>query len=116
MRNHAFGYYNRDGGLITMWEWTTLFSDAAYKRVALDEVITPDGRWFRVSTVWLGLDHGMGMSELPMIFESMVFGPDTSAEEYMTRYATLAQAEAGHAGICHVLATGRLPNAGEVTP
>lgn len=47
-----------------------------------------------VSTVFLGLDHSWGDGPR-LIFETMVFGGPLDQETY--RYATWAQAEAGHA-------------------
>lgn len=48
----------------------------------------------RVSTIFLGLDHGLGGK--PMLFETMIF--DESGEEtYCERYGTWEEAEAGHA-------------------
>jgi hypothetical protein len=48
----------------------------------------------RVSTVFLGLDHGWGDGPA-LLFETMAFvGDDTVAQE---RYATWAEAEEGHA-------------------
>lgn len=54
----------------------------------------------RVSTVFLGLDHsfsclGPEMERIPILFETMVFGGPL--DEYQERYATRAEAEAGHA-------------------
>jgi hypothetical protein len=47
-----------------------------------------------VSTVFLGLDHGWLREGPPIVFETMIFG---GTDEYCERYATRAQAEAGHA-------------------
>ena len=47
----------------------------------------------RVSTVFLGLDHGFS-GKPPIVFETMAFvGHDVVDQE---RYATWAEAEAGH--------------------
>ena len=46
-----------------------------------------------VSTVFLGLDHQWGYGP-PLVFETMLFdGPE---DGYQERYATWAEAEAGH--------------------
>lgn len=50
--------------------WAKDFEDMGLRRVG-DTALWWGGR---VSTVWLGLDHGHGMSHKPLIFESMVFG------------------------------------------
>lgn len=53
-----------------------------------------------LSTVFLGLDHGFG-SGRPLLYESMVFGGPLDGE--MHRYATRADALAGHSAILHSL-------------
>jgi hypothetical protein len=58
-------------------------------RVARDEF-----QGCRVSTMFLGLDHNFLGGE-PVLFETMIFGGPLDGE--MWRYATYAQAEAGHA-------------------
>jgi len=65
--------------------------------------------WFfdkvvKVSTVFLGLDHGWN-GEL-QLFETLVFGGDDDDE--MTRCATWWQAEAMHAAMCRQVQTHRL--------
>lgn len=60
----------------------------------------------RVSTVFLGLDHGFGaFAEAlgwepgpPILYESMVFGGPLDGEQW--RYATRAEADAGHTALC----------------
>ena len=47
----------------------------------------------RISTVFLGLDHGFG-EPVPILFETMVFGGPLDNE--CERYATWAEAESGH--------------------
>jgi hypothetical protein len=46
-----------------------------------------------VLTVFLGLDHGWGFTERPILFETMVFG---GFRLLQSRYATWEEAEAGH--------------------
>jgi len=49
-----------------------------------------------ISTVFLGLDHNFGEGP-PLLFETMVFLSNSNGgEDYMERYETYAQAEAGH--------------------
>jgi hypothetical protein len=86
-------YYDRDGNPLTLMEWSRKFEDPSYQRVARETVGDYD-----VSTVWLGADHGHG-DEL-QIFETIVFGYD---DEWIERYATLEEAESGHAGIVEKL-------------
>jgi len=47
-----------------------------------------------VSTVFLGIDHGWGVSGPPLIFETMVFGGPLDQEQ--ERYYTWTEAVAGH--------------------
>lgn len=72
------------------------------------------GRWFetakrhvaqteisalRISTVFLGVDHGWGDEGAPILFETMIFGaPDDAFDgEYQTRCSTWEEAEEMHA-------------------
>jgi hypothetical protein len=86
-------YYDRKGNPLSWDAYIALRTanpgDEA-KRVGLD-VLPGD---VRISTVWLGLDHGWGGGP-PLIFETMVFGGPMSGE--MDRYSTEAQAVEGHA-------------------
>jgi hypothetical protein len=85
-------YYDRAGNPIALMEWAALFDDHDIKVVAYTE-IGP----YRVSTVWLGLDHSWGHGP-PLIFETMVFGPESAGGYDMDcrRYSTEEQARAGH--------------------
>lgn len=106
-------YFNRQGEPIPLEEWAKLSEDRKYKIV---EQTTVGVYW--ISTVWLGLDHGWGMtgrSAKPVIFESMVFeqyrdNPEAQGlvklmdanyspwnEKEMDRYETEDEARAGHA-------------------
>ena len=49
---------------------------------------------FRVSTVWLGLDHNY-FGGPPLVLETMVFD-ESGQDVYMNRYTTWAEAEEGH--------------------
>jgi len=84
-------YYDLDGRPIDMYEWGRLFEDFERRCIASTEL--PGG--CRVSTVWLGIDHSFGTGP-PLIFESMVFGPDNNVDLDCIRYSTREQAEAGH--------------------
>ena len=77
----------QDGELDTdaLLEWARRFEDIESRRVA-ETVI--DG--VRVSTVFLGLDHGFGGA--PMWFETMIFG----GSDYEERCTTWAEAEKMH--------------------
>lgn len=88
-------YFDRKGKPITLEEWSRLFEDWNYKRIM--ESRLPDGKW--ISTVWLGLDHGIDESN-PIIFETMVFEFKTDkklGESLDTdRYSTEQEARRGH--------------------
>lgn len=83
-------HFDREGRQITLRQWCKLHDCREYVRVALDE-IGP----YRVSTVWLGIDHGFG-GHAPIIFETMVFKEDESDLD-CRRYSTLRAAQIGHA-------------------
>jgi hypothetical protein len=92
----GFPYYDRQGNPIGMWEWSRLFGDLHYKRIARVSV-----RGVRVSTVWLGLDHGW-CNSAPLIFETMCFvqrrdrHKHWDAVDYCERYSTEIEARLGH--------------------
>jgi hypothetical protein len=85
-------HYDRQGRPISFAEWVGVF-ESADRSVARTEIGARV-----VSTVWLGLDHGLGDGP-PMIFETMVFGPDGESED-CERYSTEAEALAGHGAMC----------------
>lgn len=72
-------------------DWAKAYEDREGRRVGLTEL---DGA--RVSTVFLGLNHAFDPLGPPMIFETMVFPPDSSSDVFCERYSTYAKAEAGH--------------------
>jgi hypothetical protein len=84
----------------------TLASDGETP-IATDDVLTW-GRWFetadrvvarttigtvKVSTVFIGLDHGFGRGA-PVLWESMVFG--LADDDLQQRYTSAREARAGH--------------------
>lgn len=87
MRRHL--YYGREGEPISQAEWVSCFEDLGYCHVGMTAVGEAE-----VSTVWLGLDHSMGLGGPPIIYESLVFGGELDGQG--ERYATLEAAEAGH--------------------
>lgn len=91
-------YYDRAGNTMTQDAWNTRFGDYDYKRVDKTE----EGDW-EVSTVWLGLDHQWGDGP-PHIFETMIFGGEH--DQGCWRYATEAEAIAGHQRVVEALRAG----------
>ena len=92
------GYYNRSGERISLRQWAALIEgDPEYKIVRQTNL----RNGWRVSTVWLGLDHSFSFSDepvVPIIFETMIFtkGEPESPDEYQVRYSTEEQAIEGH--------------------
>lgn len=84
-------YYDQDGNPMGIKAWHEKYQDHKSRRVAHDEVCG-----YRVSTVFLGLDHSFSPEGPPLIFETMVFPGDSYVEEYAERYTTREEAEEGH--------------------
>jgi hypothetical protein len=95
-------YYNRDGSAFegTVHEWARQF-EIANRRVGLTVVSdgANPGRQYRVSTMFLGIDHNYS-GGAPVLFETMVFAEgddvDSNLDEEQDRYTTEAEAVAGH--------------------
>lgn len=92
--DELFGlFYDREGKKIAVWRWGTLFEDLNYRVVANTNI-----KDHRVSTIWLGIDHGFGWLHdggPPVIFETMIFGPDGDGLE-TDRYINEDMARRGH--------------------
>ena len=56
----------------------------------------------RVSTVFLGLDHGLGDGP-PLLFETMIFGGQH--DQYQTRASSWTEAEGQHAAALALVTT-----------
>ena len=89
-------YYDRKGRPINSGRWAELWgdlSDPPYKRIA-ETRVEP----YRISTVWLGMNHNWNPNGTLHIFETMVFGGTEfdALDEYTQRYATEEQALQGH--------------------
>lgn len=95
-------YYAVNGRPMTMMEWARSFSH--YRHIGLD-LLRIRGHHYRVSTVWLGLDHNWRPHGPPLIFETMVFEDDDMSgfEGIQCRYSTLVQAQRGHIRIVRSL-------------
>ena len=91
-------WYGRDGQPITVQEWEESFRDNSVAKTTLN--IPGHDTTVLISTVWLGLDHSLGNSERPLIFESMCFFSEDGDYDWLgelcERYSTEAEALAGH--------------------
>lgn len=94
-------------GIAGLIEWARWFENNDCRRVASTRVLDV----CRVSTVFLGLDHGfgrlLGRGEPPILFDSMVFWDGESGNE-QDRCFTWSEAEAMHA---HMVAEVARPRA-----
>src|SRR3982750_3424715 len=71
-------------------------------RVALNDVDGPEAHEdIRVSTVFLGLNHGLFGDGPPRVFETMVFGGEYDG--YQVRTSSWAEAEAEHQKTCRIV-------------
>jgi hypothetical protein len=78
-------------------EWGEWFQQNPQRRIVAQTKLTS----FRVSTVFLGLDHNFYDDGPPLLFETMVFHDDDMAgreagESACGRWSTWAEAVAGH--------------------
>lgn len=97
-RSHHY-YLNEDHTYrpCTLLEWSNqlqVMNSNGTKHVADDDV-----KGYRVSTVWLGLDHnhfGLLDEGRPHVFETMVFKKGDSIDLFTRRYTTWEEAEKGH--------------------
>lgn len=92
-------HWDIDGNPVTMRQWARLMERKrrkGYGRIGRDEF-----RGVTVSTVWLGLDHGFGRGDTPIIFETMVFGGRWDDETF--RYATKGEAAQGHRALARIV-------------
>lgn len=80
-------FYDRAGRPISIAVADVLLHSPTYKSVAWTRVGEQE-----VSTVWLCVDASLGLEEVPVLFETLVF-PEC---ELMERYATEDAALAGH--------------------
>jgi len=76
-RNHGKHWILMPDGEVVAVSWAEAleWGEREFERriVGRDEVMAPGGRIFRVSTVFLGIDHSFGMGGGPVLFETMIF-------------------------------------------
>jgi len=83
----ADGHPQPEGDLLAWAQWMGTADNQVLKREQVGHV--------RVSTVFLGLGHGWGTTDAPLLFETMVFGG--KLDGVCERYASRADALTGHA-------------------
>jgi hypothetical protein len=83
--------YDRKGKPLEGKDFYNLFDNREYRTIAVTHGIAD----YRVSTVWLGIDHKYGGDGPPIIFETMIFGTG-NLSEMQWRYSTEEQALQGH--------------------
>lgn len=86
-------YYDMYGNPVSRERWAQLLMQP--KHVA-EDYVSVRGRRFRISTVWLGLDHNFMGDGPPLIFETMIFVGDSLSELYCIRYESRERALIGH--------------------
>lgn len=94
------GYYDRAGNPLDQAGGMAAFGRDVNRTVAYTRITggSPP-QVFEVSTVHLVLDHGWGDGP-PIIFETMVFGPDGDEwGDFCDRYTTEQQARNGHTAV-----------------
>jgi len=69
--------------------WALWFENLSNRSVGYTQINSV----VNVSTVFLGIDHGLDLNGLPLLFETMVFGLDN---DYCTRYFSWDDAKLGH--------------------
>lgn len=104
---------------VGMFEWLCWLEsgDVADRRILeRHEVMSPGGRMFTVSTVFLTLDHNYFPGGVPLLFETMIFDWDGETEhrskrwqDFQLRYPTAAMARAGHMLAMEAVETGKDP-------
>jgi hypothetical protein len=93
VRDFGPRYYAVNGRPMALMEWVRVFGK--YRHIG-EDFVRVRGHTYRVSTVWLGLDHNWNPSGPPLIFETMVFENGIIHNGMMARYSTLTEAQRGH--------------------
>lgn len=89
-------WFSMDGQPMDDDEAAHLLGQPDYKTLRVTDSRAENGGLdWRVSTVWLGLNHEFRIAMPPMIFETMVFGGG-KLDQYCQRYSTIVEAVAGH--------------------
>ena len=102
--------YDRSGRHLSYAEADKLLADIASRRVGLDELTGPDGELYKVSTVFLVIDHGITGREphQPVLYETGVLTPHEGTK-IVERYCTEEEAKVGHEQWVERVRAGTLP-------
>jgi hypothetical protein len=84
-------FVDKRGNPISLFRWAKLVEDGYYAIIGDDAMMIEDEP-VRVSTVWIGFDQGFG--NLPLYFETMVFGGKW--DQRLWRYNSEEEAMKGH--------------------
>jgi hypothetical protein len=103
---HGFWIEDAEGNArpaLSDWEYLR------WRRQAFRHVGDDTLNGYRVSTVFLGVNHQFGDGP-PLLYETMIFrGGDPGQEVFCDRYSTRAQAAEGHARALAAIREGLLP-------
>lgn len=92
-------WYDRAGNPLTLETAAKLLTDRTYVHVARTHIYNGH-HVFKVSTVWLGLDHTHGDDDgRPVIFETIVFVGGNPSGSECHRYSTEQEARDGHTAV-----------------
>jgi len=78
----------------TIEEWSAWITKNPYRKIVGLTIIPHIDFNERVSTVFLGLDHGWARGLHPVLFETMIFGGPE--DDFQERYCTYDEAFKGH--------------------
>lgn len=98
-------FADRKGNSILLAEWVGLQATPEYVTVRADQI-----NGVEVSTIWLGYTNGHSLNQ-PLLFETVTFidhKPNSPWHHRCWRYATEAEAIAGHESVCEQLRTGHV--------
>lgn len=76
-----------------LFTWA-MWMESADRCIAEDIATLAAGTVARVSTIFLGFDHGFGGGRAPVLWETMIFGGDL--HHFQQRYRSKADALEGH--------------------
>lgn len=96
--NASSDYFDRKGDSITVWQWSHLWEDDAYRIVSETKVGN-----YTIKTFWTGLGFCMYFGA-PTIFETRILGPKGNPWlHYDAKYQTEENALEGHKKICEMI-------------